>query len=74
MTDYEALRAMYDKAGIRYAIGDATMANFYRDKGVMDKAIEVQVSGDESVNGYVGFASHHTFDADGNLLNVYIWE
>lgn len=38
MTDYEALRAMYDKAGIRYAIGDATMANFYCDKGVMDMA------------------------------------
>lgn len=74
MTDFEKLCAMYDKAGISYTVGDSRMANFYCDKGVVDKAMETCVRDEDNVNGYAGFACHHTFDAAGNLLNIYIWE
>jgi len=75
MTDFEKLCAIYDKAGIGYVVGDAKMANFYRDKGIVDKAIEIRARDEYGkVNGYIGFTCHHTFDANGNLLSMYIWE
>lgn len=75
MTDFEKMCAIYDKADIEYTVGDASMANFYNDEGCTDKAIETCVKKDvASVSGYPGFACHHTFDANGNLLNIYIWE
>ena len=74
MTDFEMMCAMYDKAGIDYTIGDESMGNFYCDKGVLDKVIELCVRDEGGVNGYAWFCCHHTFDANGNLMSVYIWQ
>lgn len=71
MSDYETLRAMYEKAGIGYQIEES--GNFYMDGDRFSVAI-VTVAKENGVAGYSGFTSCHTFDAEGNLLHVYNWE
>lgn len=71
MSDYETLRAMYDKAGVGYRIEEK--GNYYADDDKFSVAI-VTVGKENGVAGYRGFTSCHTFDADGNLLHVYNWE
>lgn len=71
MTDYETLRAMYERAGIDYHIEEN--GNFYADGDEFSVAI-VTIAKNDGVAGYNGFTSCHTFDAEGNLLHVYNWE
>lgn len=72
MSDFEMMCAMYDRAEIEYTL-DAK-ANFYADDGETCRTIKTEADWEGGVCGYRGFVCYHTFDADGKLLNVYIWE
>ena len=71
MSDYDALLALYDKAGIAYSI--ESQGNYYIDGERFSVAIVTKAKS-AGVAGYEGFTSCHTFDAKGNLLTVYNWE
>ena len=71
MTDFETLRALYDKAEIEYKI--EKQGNYYLDGEAFSVAIVTEAKS-AGVAGYKGFTSSHTFDAEGKLLSVYIWE
>jgi len=71
MSDFETIRALYDKAGIEYKI--EKQGNYYLDGEAFSVAIVTEAKS-AGVAGYEGFCSCHCFDADGNLLSVYNWE
>lgn len=71
MNDFEMMCAMYDKAEIKYTLDEK--ANYHSDEGKTARTIKIE-AGEGGALGYAGFMCHHTFDADGNLLNVYVWE
>ena len=71
MSDFDTLKAMYDRAGITYDVIDK--GNFYLDEDRFSIAIETAANY-RYAGEYAGFVTDHTFDKDGNLLNVYIWE
>ncbi len=69
MTDFEAIKAMFEKAGIHYDVGPNQDDN---DKDASSITTEAHTS--DANKGYGGFITVMDFDAAGNLKSIGAWE
>ena len=74
MTDIDTIRAMLDKADVRYKVTESDPSDRGVRPGTSTQIVTNRWRRGEGNLGYMGFLTVFGFDADGNLISVGAWE